>query len=280
MISNEHIQEIVRRVDTSIRLGGLIRAALVCGLIYGLFVASDVIMGNIVLIAVCVIWVWLSIQARRKASLTATASRMIAIGEVSQASGMLVGICRGFCLQKPVALMACHNLAVILQKQRQWLGAWQFCELVRSWAGKRLSEIRILSEAVRADCSLAMNNLAAAHESLLVLSRMHLSVTERLGVLPAEIDYCIRVGRSDLVMTDLPNKVALAGLLPTQQAGMAHAYLALAAHFVGQTARRDWLWHMATVYCPEEELLSGRDALLPIAQAVSSANPTPQSSAT
>ena len=280
MISNEHVQQIVRRVDTSIRLGGLIRAALVCGLIYGLFVASDPILANIILIAVCLVWVWLSIQARRKASLTATATRMIAIGQVSQASGMLVGICRGFCLHKPVVLMACHNLAVILQKQRQWLGAWQFCELVRSWAGKRFSEIRILSEAVRADCSLAMNNLAATYESLSVLSRMSLSVTERLSVLPAEIDYCIRVGRSDVVMTDLPNKVALTGLLPTEQAGIAHASLALAAHLVSQTARRDWLWHRATVYCSEEELLTGRDALQLIAQAVSSANAVPPSNAT
>jgi len=272
MTGNQQIQQVVQRADNCIRRGRVIRAGLLCGLIYSLFIAPHTNIANGILIAVCLIWVGLSIQARRKADLTTTASQMIALGEVTAASEMLVEICRGFCLYKPVVLMACHNLAVILQKQRQWLAAWQLCELVRRWTSKKHSEIRILSEAVRADCSLAMNNLAAAYESLSALSQMPLSVTERLSILPTEINYYIRVGRSDLVMADLPNKVALANLLPTEQAGIVHAYLALAAHLSNQTARRNWLWRRATLYCPAEELLAGRAALQPVAQAVNTAN--------
>ena len=113
-----------------------------------------------------------------------------------------------------------------------------------------------------------MNNLAGAHESLAVLSRTSLNISERLGVLQAEITYGIRVERSDTIMADLPNKVALAGLLPTEQAGVAHASLALAAHFAGQPARRDWLWRKASLYCPAKELLAGHPAFGPVAQAV------------
>ena len=144
MTRNQDIQQIVQRADNCIRRGRLIRFVLLAGVIFSLFIAphtGHISIGNGILIAVCVIWVGLSIQARRKANLTSTASQMIAMGEIGQAYGMLVEICRGFCLYKSVVLMACHNLAVILQKQGQWLAAWQLCELVRRWAGKKISEI-------------------------------------------------------------------------------------------------------------------------------------------
>ena len=261
MIGNQEIQQLVRRVDTSIRLGRIIRSAMLAGLFYSLLVSRQSSISNSILIIVCAVWIILSIQAKRKADQTTAASQMIASGGLAQASGVLVEICRGFCLHKPVALMACHNLAVVLQKQRQWLAAWQLCELVRNWADKRVGEIGVLSEAVRAECSLAMNNLGATYESLSVLSRLELSVTERLSVLPTEINYCLQVGRSDAVMNDLPNKVVLASLLPTEMAGATHASLALAAHLAKQPARSDWLWERAKLYCPAEKLLVERPAL-------------------
>ena len=272
MISDQQAEQLIRRAYNSIRLTRAVRGGLLCVLFYGLVRASDSndgTTGTGVLIAVCVVWIGLSIQARRKANLTTRASQLIAAGQLSQAREILSGVCRGLCIHKPVLLMACHNLAVILQKQRQWPAAWQFCELVRNWARKNSNRIRILSEAVRAECSLAMNNLAGAYESLSVLSRTALNISERLGVLQAEITYGIRVGRSDTVMADLPNKVALAGLLPTEQAGLAHASLALAAHFAGQSARRDWLWRKASLYCPARELLARQPAFGPVAEAVS-----------
>ena len=69
-------------------------------------------------------------------------------------------------------------------------------------------------------------------------------------------------------MTDLPNKVALASLLPTEQAGKVHAWLALAAHMSKQKARRNWLWQRAVLYCRAEDLLTGQPGLQAIAQAV------------
>ena len=266
MIGNQDIQKIIRRLDTGIRLGRLIRIGMLVGLVYALTIERHSSISTAILIGVCVGWVVLGIRARRKADQTTAASQMIAAGGLPQAAGMLLEICRGFCLHKPVALMACHNLAVILQKQRQWPAAWHLCELVRSWADKRLGELRILSEAVRADCSLAMNNLEATHESLLVLSKLELSVTERLNVLPTEINYCLQVGQPESVMNDLPSKVTLAAMLPTELAGATHASMALAAHVSKQTARRDWLWERATLYCPAEELLARRPGLGAIAQ--------------
>ncbi len=271
MSIDQQPEQLVRRAYNSIRLTRAVRGVLLCALFYSLIISyvNDGVTGNGMLIAVCVIWIGLSIQAKRKANLITTASQLIAAGQLSQAREILSGVCRGLCIHSPVLLMGCHNLAVILQKQRQWAAAWQLCELVRNWARKNNDRIRILSEAVRAECSLAMNNLAGAYESLSVLSGTDLNITERLGVLQAEITYGIRVGGSDAVMADLPNKVALAGLLPTEQAGLAHACLALAAHFAGQSARRDWLWRRASLYCPAKELLAGQPAFRPVAEAVS-----------
>ena len=266
MIDNQDVQKIIRRVDTGIRLGRLIRIGLVAGLVYGLAIQRQGSISNAILIGVCVVWVVLGMRARRAADQTTVASQMIATGGLPQAAGMLLEICRGFCLHKPMALMACHNLAVILQKQGHWPAAWQLCELVRSWTDKKLGELRILSEAVRAECSLAMNNLGATYESLSVLSKLKLSVTERLSVLPTEINYCLQVGRPEDVMNDLPNKVTLAAMLPAELAGATHASMALAADAANQTARRDWLWERATLYCPAEELLAQRPGLQAIAQ--------------
>ena len=266
MIGNEEVQKIISRVDTSIRLGRLIRVGMLVGLVYSLAIARQGSISNAILIGVCVIWIALAIRARRRAEQTTAASQMIATGGLPQAAGLLLEICRGFCLHKPVALMACHNLAVILQKQRQWLAAWQLCELVRSWADKRLGELRILSEAVRADCSLAMNNLGATYESLSVLSKLDLSVTERLSVLGTEINCCLQVGHPEAVMDDLANKVTLASMLPTELAAATHASMALAAHAAKQTARRDWLWAKATLYCPAEDLLAQAPGLATIAK--------------
>ena len=274
MISDQQAEQLIRRAYNSIRLTRAVRGGLLCALFYSLVRASyfnDGATGKGLLVAVCVVWIGLSIQARRKANLTTRASQLIAAGQLSQAREILSGVCRGLCIHKPVLLMACHNLAVILQKQRQWPAAWQFCELVRNWTRKNTNRIRILSETVRAECSLTMNNLAGAYESLSVLSRTDLNISERLGVLQAEITYGIQVGRSDMVIANLPNKVALAGLLPTEQAGLAHACLALAAHFAGQSARRDWLWRKASLYCPARELLAKQPTFGPVAQAVSTA---------
>ena len=261
MIGNQDVERIIRRVDTGIRLGRLIRTGMLVGLVYSLLVRPQSSVSNGILICVCVAWIFLSIQAKRKADQTTAASQMIAAGGLPQAAALLMEICRGLCLNKPVALMACHNLAVILQKQRQWPAAWRLCELVRNWSDRKLGEIRILSEAVRAECSLAMNNLGATYESLSVLSRLELSVTERLSVLPTEINYCLQVGRGDAVMSDLVNKVSLASLLPTDMAGAVYASMALAAHGAKQRGRRDWLWERATLYCPADRLLAEQPAL-------------------
>ena len=272
MSIDQQPEQLVRRAYNSIRLTRAVRVGLLCALSYSLIKSlytNDSVMGNGMLIAVCAVWVGLSIQARGKANQITTASQLIAAGQLSQAREILAGVCRGLCIHNPVLLMACHNLAVVLQKQRQWPAAWQLCELVRNWARTNSDRIRILSEVVRAECGLAMNNLVGVHESLSVLSRTSLNISERLGVLQTEITYGIRVGRSDSIMADLPNKVALAGLLPTEQAGLVHASLALAAHFAGQSARRDWLWRNARLYCPAEELLAGHPAFGPVAQAVS-----------
>ena len=227
---------------------------------------------SIVLTGVFAGWVFLSLQSRAKANLASRASQLIGAGQLSQAGAVLGETFRGLCVHKAVLLMACHNLAVILQKQGQWLGCWQLCELVRWWAGRGVSGIRVVSEAVRADCSLAMNNLNGAYESLSALSGMSLSVTERLGILQAEIVYAIRAGRSETVMGDLPSKVSLARLMPTEQAGLVHGWLALAAHLSGECARRDWLWLRATLYRPEEELLAAFPGLAEVARAVSTDN--------
>ncbi len=274
MSIDQQPKQLVRRAYNSVRLTRAVRMGLLCALFYlfySLFRSTstnDSVVENSLFIAVCAIWVGLSIQAKRKADLVATASQLIAAGQLSQAKEILSRVCRGLCIHSPVLLMACHNLAVILQKQRQYPAAWQLCELVRKWARKSSNRVRILSEVVRAECSLAMNNLDGAHESLEVLRGTSLNISERLGVLQTEITYSIRVGHNDTIMADLPNKVALAGLLPTEQAGLAHASMALAAHFAGQSARRNWLWRKACLYCPAEELLAGHPTFGPVAQAV------------
>lgn len=272
MIKQLDIPRILGRAELDLKLARTARVVLVCGLAYGLFVGPQIgqnKVSNAILLAVCLGWLLLGIRARRKAALTATATQMIAAGQSEHAGELLAGIFRGFCLHKPVILMACHNLAVILQRRREWLAAWQFCELVRSQGSKRYSELTVVNEAVRANCSLALNNLPATYESLLVLSRLPLSISERLGGLLAEITYGIRSDHSEQIMADLPNKVALAQLMPTEQAGLAHGWLALAAHITGNVGRRDWLWQRTVLYRPAEELLAAEPMFKKLAEAIS-----------
>ena len=277
MTGYQNIQKVVERAYRSVRLSRTVRTVMMVLLIYSLLVLfstsqTDSAGGaNVMLIAVCVAWLVLSIKAKRKAGAATMASQLIAAGQIDHAQEILADVCRGLCIHKPVQLLACHNLALTCQKQGHWLQAWQLCELVRNSARNKYNEIVILSEGLRAQCSLTMNNLPAAHESLSVLSGMKLSISERLSVLQAETIYSIRVGRSDAVMADLVNKVSLAGLLPSDQAGEIYAWLALAASFSKQAARRDWLWRKATLYCPEEELLSRNQAFSQVGQNVRTA---------
>lgn len=275
MIDQADIPKIITRAELDLKLAQTVRIGLLCGLVYGLVLGpqiGDNTFSGVILLAVCLSWVLLGIRSRRRAALTATASQLLATGQIEQAGKMLAQTFRGYCLHRPVILMVCHNLAVILQKRRLWLPAWQLCELVRSQNSKRYSELAVACESVRADCSLALNNLPAAYESLLALSRMPLSVTERLGVLLAEITYGIRTGRCEEIMADLPNKVTLAGLMPTEQAGLAHGWLALAAEVAGQAERRDWLWHRCLLYKTADELLDAQPGLKRVAEAVSPDN--------
>ncbi len=278
---NLDVQKLIERAGKSVRISQMVRSVLMVLLIYSLLVLfitdkPEATGGaNVILLGVCIAWVLLSVRARHKAGETTVAGQLIAVGQISQAQEILAGVCRGLCVNKPVQLLACHNLAVTCQRQGYWMGAWQLCELVRASARKKHGEILILSESLRAQCSLAMNNLAGAYESLSVLSAMPLSITERLGFLETEVIYSIRVARSEAVMADLENKVALAGLLPSEQAGMVHAWLALAAQFAKQTARRDWLWEKATLYCPEEQLLARNAGWSLVAQAAGLAKSEP-----
>ena len=272
MISQADIPKIIGRAELDLKLAQTVRIGLLCGLIYGLVLGPRIgehTFSGLILLAVCLSWVLLGVRSRRKAALTATASQLLASGQIEQAGHILAQTFRGYCLHKPVILMICHNLAVILQKRHLWLPAWQLCELVRSQGSKRYSELTVASESVRADCSLALNNLPAAYESLLTLSRMPLSVAERLGVLLAEITYGIRSGRCQEIMADLPNKVTLAGLMPTEQAGVAHGWLALAAEVAGQADRRDWLWRRCLLYKTADELLEAQPGLKRVADAIS-----------
>ena len=87
-----------------------------------------------------------------------------------------------------------------------------------------------------------------------------------LSVVATEINYCLQVGHPEAVMDDLANKVTLASMLPTELAAATHASMALAAHAAKQTARRDWLWAKATLYCPAEDLLAQAPGLATIAK--------------
>ena len=105
-----------------------------------------------------------------------------------------------------------------------------------------------------AETALAVNDLYAAHAALTGLVAP-LPLRESLKVLELQTDYCVRIGAWPHAGHDLPAKIEMAELLPTEAAATVQAMLALATRRLGQPQWSAWLTNRVTLLTDTKKLV-------------------------
>ena len=111
-----------------------------------------------------------------------------------------------------------------------------------------------------AEASLAHDDLFAAHAALTGLVPP-LPLRESLKVLELQTDYCVRIGAWPHAGHDLPAKIEMAELLPTEAAATVQAMLALAARRLGQPQWCAWLTRRVALLTDVHSLVQRRPVL-------------------
>lgn len=198
-------------------------------------------------------WVWLSILNARAAG---AARGLFAVIEqqpdaAEHAVAQLLAK-RG--LVSWVRMMIYHAWAALRHRQGRYTESAALCQGVLSrklgpGEGARTNLLLMLAEA-----SLETDNPARAYPALLALYAMPVELSEALQRLGLQTRYELMIGAEASAFDRLPQKVAMAELMPAAQAGVTHAMLAVAAERLGQRAAQRWLMRRVELLCSPEQL--------------------------
>jgi hypothetical protein len=166
---------------------------------------------------------------------------MIATGRFEQAERQIDSSLRSFSIYRGAKLLGLHNLAMLRHAQQRWDEAAILC---RALLDQQMAMARSLAKPSRlllADSLLQVGDLNGAYEALSRLYEQRLSLAEAMTLLQLQLEYSWRVGAHAAMVWGLAAKIQLAELMPALSAARTQAYLALAAHRLGQTELADWL---------------------------------------
>jgi hypothetical protein len=191
----------------------------------------------------------------------------------AQAESLLAASLQRKPLHHAVRMMLYQRLATLRFHQGDYAQAAAICdELLRqpeSSASSRLLQkipgLGISAATLRpslllmlADSHLLRRDLFSAHQCLVQLHHTPLNIGEQLHRNALQTRYEVAAGLYAAAVTNLPEKIRMAELMPTPQCGSIHAMLALAAHRTGNQPVADWLFSRAQLLCGPEQLASLR----------------------
>ena len=185
-----------------------------------------------------VAWVMLVTRSIRRQQPLLGVPLLIESRQPERADRVIAESLRSFSIFRAPRVQALQHLANIRQGQHRARDAADLAgELLRyRLSAPTATAMRLL----QAESALELNDLHAAHAALSSLeSPTHLA--ESMKLMQLQTDYCIRTGAWSAALENLPWKVELAELLPTESAAWVQALLALAAKNSNLPEWRTWL---------------------------------------
>lgn len=245
----------IRLARTGIRQGAAVRWTLMAVGITGIILSSaqkNPTLGAALSLGAATAWVMLVVRSIRRQQELLGVPMLIEHHQQEQADRVIADSLRTFTIFRAPRVQALQHLAFIRHGQRRAQDAARLAsELLRYRLNPpTATAVRLLS----AESALDLNDLHAAHAALSALPAPA-SLAESMKLMQLQTDYCVRTGAWSAALENLPWKIELAELLPTESAAWVQALLALAAMKQGLADWRIWLQRRA-------ELLVDRAALV------------------
>jgi hypothetical protein len=250
----------IHRVRRDLTLGMLLKAMLLAA-VFAALVFAPPSARFVALAGVVGIWFALSLTSARSSRIAMDSPALIATGQFDEAERQIDQAMRAFSPFGPAKLRALHHLAVLRHAQQRWQDAAALC---RALLSHRLAGNRSLSKPsslILAGSLLELNDVGGGYVALQQLYAQQLSLEEVLNVLALQLDYEARIGAWQKMFAGAAAKVALAELMPSEQAARLQALLALAALKCGRLDWADWLRQRAELLADVNAMVSSRPML-------------------
>jgi hypothetical protein len=261
MISAETAIKTLRRdLTISSVLKGTLLLSLVLVPVIGPMVGLGVSVGGI-LLGLGFLWMMISYFSARGSYMAADSPSLIASGQFDQAEQEIEKVIRSFWLFRSVKLLGLHHLAVLRHAQRQWR---ESATLSRALLRQRLTAMPAVARTTRlmlADSLLELGDLPGAYEALVSFYSQKLTLVEAMNLLVIQLEYESRIGAWQAMLQNLPSKIQLAELMPTNSSARTQAMLALAATQLGRPELAEWLRRRAELLMDVNELTAQRPIL-------------------
>jgi len=248
-------EQAIRLARTGIRRGTVVRWLLIL-IGFGGVVLAGVerapSVGPAMALGAALAWVMLVVRSVRSQQDLLGVPVLIEHRQQDQADQIIAASLRAFSIFRAPRMQALQHLASIRHEQRRSQDA---AALISELLRYRLTPAaRTSLLLLRAQSALELNDLPAVHAALSSLPPPA-SLAESMKLMQLQTDYCVRVGAWSAALDNLPWKVELAELLPTDDAAWVQGLLALAAQRCNLPEWHAWLQRRA-------ELLGDRTSLV------------------
>ncbi len=236
-------------------------------LVIGVSGADRVTTGHLILVA---IGLPIVIVAAASISLSLTrqvqaAAILMNLGKLDDAEVWIKRTLTGFSLSRRAKVTAAQLLASLMMLRGRHEAVVAICRALLHQPLNRLRHVWVEARLLLADALLLLGRLGEAHEALIPVYGVPLSLGVRMKLLPIQLRYELAAGHSGSAVAALPEKVRIAELMDSTNAALTHALLAEACRRENRVAEQDYLAERARLYGDLPPLAERHPVISPIA---------------
>lgn len=251
----------VARARAVVLMGTAVRTMVVTAALVGVgmvVILHNDFAGTVTLLIAITLWLTLTIRTVRNQYGLRRVGLLLETRRYEEAEQTLAESLGSFSLFRAPVLQALQNLAALRHQQQQFDQTRLLSsELLRYDARPQSSRpVRLLL----AEAALELDDLQTAHATLTQIGGQG-SLRETMKLTELQIDYCVRIGAWPQALENLPWKIELAELLPTENAAHVQAMLALAALKLQRPDWANWLRRRVELLIDPNPLIERRPIL-------------------
>lgn len=218
----------------------------------------------VVLAGVLLAWVALAVSSVRLTQAMQTGRILLRTGQLDDAEVWLRRAMTGLSLSVNTQLVAGQQLALLFFRRGSHLQVVAICRELLRQNLKRLRHAWVSARLMLADSLLILDRIDEAYEAMRPVYDVELSLADRMKLLPIQLRYELASDHSASASAALAEKVQIAELLDSPQAGLVHALLAEACRRQAMPAQHAFLAERARLYWDLDQLAERYAVIAPI----------------
>jgi len=235
---------------------GLLTAAVLVGWVAsGLFVGTIGMVGLGLMLAGLFGWMIGNVVSNRTGQLALSAAHIAAADPASpDVENAIAKAMRRFTMYRTVRVMLYHQLAVLRHTRNEHHETVSICNALLALPTLGMTaSLRTRLLLLLADSSLHRGDTATAWHAMNELAGRRLELLESMQLLQVQTRYELMCQYHQHVLRSLPNKVAVAELLPPMPCAALHRMFAHAADACGYANTARWLTERADLLMPDDD---------------------------